>query len=196
VIVPLSAIAMTTAKVGTASIDVSTRQWKKAPEFRKQDVVLLAEPERAQSIGRFYQRADGFLRSAQDSETRPALTSTGRKAGRPPPSQQKTELLMASDIVGKEVINREQKKLGEVMDLLINFSEKKPALALVLVIARQGSEAANSFAVPVRLLNPAQNGNLQINADRESFEHAQPFSFEERSGLERGQNEIYRWDGR
>jgi sporulation protein YlmC with PRC-barrel domain len=191
VIVPLFAIAMTTAKVGIASIDISTRQWKQAPELRKQDLVLLAEPERAQSVGRFYDRAGAWLRTAQSPEMRAGLSSTGRKSADPPRQKENGELEMANDLVGKELIDREHKDFGKVADLLINFSEKKPVLALVTVTQESGTD--ESFLVPIRLLSPAGNGKLQIDADRDSFERAQPFSFEDWQGLETGQNEIYRW---
>jgi sporulation protein YlmC with PRC-barrel domain len=175
-------------------MDISVRQWKKAPEFRKQDLVLLAEPARAQSVGRFYERAGGLLRTAQNPEMRAGLSSTGRKSADPSPQKEKTELLMASDMVGKEVINREQKKFGEVADLLINSSENKRVLALVTVTHEAAAD--ESFAVPIRLLGPAENGKLQIDADRESFERAQPFSFADWEALETNQNEIYRWEHR
>jgi sporulation protein YlmC with PRC-barrel domain len=187
VIVPTFAIAMTTAKVGTASVDVSARRWRRAPEFRKQDLAVLADPEQAQAIAHFYDKGGGPFSLAQNSEMRARLS--GRKSDSSPQTGE-SELDVASDIIGKEVVSLEHEQFGEVEDLLINFSEQKPALALLRV--REG----DSFAVPIHLLGPAQNGKLRINAERESFERAQLFSFENWKALETGRDEIYRWGRR
>jgi sporulation protein YlmC with PRC-barrel domain len=184
VVVPISAIAMTTAKVGIASVDISARQWKKAPEFRKQELASLAEPGRAQSIARFYESGDRSSR----------VTPTGRNHAQAASLNGNEQLELASEMVGKNVMNRQQKEIGEVRDLLVDFSDKKPALALVAVTHE--SEADESFAVPIHLLSPSQNGRLQMKADRETFAHAQAFNLENWQASREGQSEIYRWERR
>src|SRR5256885_711157 len=114
--------------------------WNRAPELRKQDFVLLAEPERAQSVGRFYDGAGAWMRTAQSPEMRAGLSSTGRKSADPPQQKENGELEVANDLVGKELIDREHKDFGKVADLLINFSEKKPVLALVTVTQESGTD--------------------------------------------------------
>src|SRR5215470_6056883 len=58
VIAPVSAIAVETAKAGIAAMDITKRQWKHAPEFSKNDLALLGQPEKAQQIAQFYSRVE------------------------------------------------------------------------------------------------------------------------------------------
>lgn len=192
VLVPISAIALTTAKVGTASIDLSMRQWKKAPEFRKEELARLDDPVRAESIARFYDTGSRSSHLAQGLETGAGLSSTGREPHESAARNENGKPELASDLVGKDLVNRQQAEIGHVEDLLVDFSKKKPALALVSVTQQSG---ADNFAVPIRLLEPAPGGRLRIDAEREHFERAQPFSPEAWQNLEsRNSSEIYRWE--
>src|SRR2546422_6774899 len=53
-IVPVQALSDATAKAGILALDVSTRRWKKAPQFRRSELRNFMEPERAAQISNFY----------------------------------------------------------------------------------------------------------------------------------------------
>jgi sporulation protein YlmC with PRC-barrel domain len=101
-VVPVSAIALTTAKAGIASIDISKRDWKKAPEFRKENLALLAKPVCAEAVARFYEKAEGAPRHPQNPGMQgPQLSSTGREQAKANWRSRNDELELASDLVGK-----------------------------------------------------------------------------------------------
>ncbi len=99
VLVPVSAIALTTAKAGIASVDVSKQKWKRAPEFHKGDLALLAEPERAEFVAQFYEENEA-MRGSQNPRP-PRLSSTGREQARPNPQSGANEFELASELGGK-----------------------------------------------------------------------------------------------
>lgn len=187
VIVPTTALAMTSAKVGIASIDVTRREWKKAPEFRRQELGALGQPERTREVAAFY-RAGGEIARSQ-------LSSNGQKAAQANSPKGNLQLELASDVVGKTLVNRQNQEMGRVTDLLVDFSGKKPALALIFTSQR--SRAGESFAVPLRLLSQPREGRMVMNAAHGKFEDAEPFRREVWQAAAADPNgKIYRWGNR
>lgn len=99
VLVPVFAIALTTAKAGIASVDVSKQQWKRAPEFRKGSLALLGKPEQARFIARFYEENEA-MRGLRNSQP-PRLSSTGRGRARVDSQSGTNAFELASEVVGK-----------------------------------------------------------------------------------------------
>jgi uncharacterized protein YrrD len=172
VIVPASAIAFRTAKVGIAAIDVTKQQWRRAPEFLRKDMASLGQPERTRQISQFYKLAEnapGTLTATDRQKT--GLSSTGRAEQAISPSQHRGQL--ANDLIGSEVIARQQMSIGRISDLLVDFSGTKPTFAIVSTERPFGTRTR--YAVPVRVLRLLPGGTVAVNADRQKFAQANTF---------------------
>jgi sporulation protein YlmC with PRC-barrel domain len=187
VVVPISAIALETAKAGIAAVDISKQQWKYAPEFSRKDMNRIGQPEKARQIARFYGRPESVPHIAKSAEG--GLSSTGHP-DRTNSGNQQVRFGLASELIGREVIDRQHVDVGSISDLLVNTAEMKPAFAIVS--ASRPAAASTSFAVPVQLLRPMPGDKVAVNATRQDFEHASRFSERETSAGRR--NEIYRYE--
>jgi uncharacterized protein YrrD len=192
VIVPASAIAFRTAKVGIAAIDVTRQQWRHAPEFSRKDLASLGQPERTRQISQFYklaEKAPGTLTATDGHKS--GLSSTGRAEQAISPRQDGSQL--ANDLIGNEVIARQRTPIGKISDVLVDFSGTKPTFAIVSTERLSGTRAR--FAVPVRLLRLLPGGTVAVNADRQKFVQAKTFgdSDLQNSAWSDGE-EIYRYE--
>jgi len=191
VIVPISAVAITTAKVGIAALDVTRRQWKNAPEFSRKDFTLLAQPERAHQIERFYERAERVARVGQTvSRPNAQISATGPGTNSAALPRENGSYELASDLIDKPVITRQRAQIGEVADLVVDFSGDKPALAVVS--AERISDAGDRFAVPFHLLSLTPDRKIVVNAERSEFEHAK--SLERHSLANNESHEIFHYE--
>jgi sporulation protein YlmC with PRC-barrel domain len=190
VIVPISAIALKTAKAGIAAVDISRQQWRYAPEFSRKDLNWIGQPEKARQIARFYGRGESVPHIAKTAERENGdLSSTGHADG-PVTVNQPGRYGLASELIGREVIARQHADVGSISDLLVNTAEMKPAFAIVS--ASRPAATSTSFAVPVQLLRPMPGDKVAVNANHQDFEHAKPIRESETS--EGRQNEIYRYE--
>jgi sporulation protein YlmC with PRC-barrel domain len=165
VAVPISAIALRTAKVGIAAVDITTSRWRNAPEFSKKDVQ--AFDNEAPRIGRFYAQAEGVPHG---------FSSTGKTE---PGSSHRRTYELATDLLGREAIDREQTDRGKISDILVDPAGVKSAFA---------TEA--NYAIPVQMLRPIAGYEVAINATREDFTRAQSFQ----EGFLHSTNAIYRYE--
>jgi sporulation protein YlmC with PRC-barrel domain len=192
IIVPISAIAMRTTKVGIAAIDITRRQWKHAPEFSKKDLPLLGQTTKAREIALFYEQSPRVANITGEQRNR--LRSTGR-AGEDQ-TNSPTEygrFRLGNDLVGNEVLGRQHVRIGEITDLLVDFTATRPAYAIVA--ANRISAVGGRFAVPLQLLRLMPGQKVLVKAEPQDFEHAKPFrpSDSQNSDGSEG-NEIYRYE--
>jgi len=171
-IVPVQAISDATAKAGILALDVSTRRWKKAPLFRRSELRKLTQPQRAGEISSFYfpvaQRSQPP--QADPNGRQAAPSATGREdALHGPPSYE-----LASDIIGRDVFNQQQKAVGKVSDLLIDLAGAKKPFSIISR-ARLLQKGEN-YAVPLQLLKQSPDHRLKIEANGASLTQAQPFN--------------------
>ena len=135
-IAPVQALSDATAKAGILALDVSTRRWKKAPQFRRSELKRLGQPQRAAEISAFYSRAaQGAPRiPAAPNGRHPTPSATGREDQR----HRQPNYELASDIMGRDVINQQNKVVGQISDLLIDLVGAKKNVCHYL----QGKAAA------------------------------------------------------
>jgi sporulation protein YlmC with PRC-barrel domain len=187
VIVPISAIALKTAKAGIAAIDMSKRKWRNAPEFSRKDLAWIGQPEKARQIAQFYGRAEKVPLIAKTAEG--SLSSTGQ-ADQTSDSNRHASYQLASELIGTEVIARQQREVGTISDLLVDTA-MTPTYAIVS--ADRQSAADPMFAVPLKMLRPVPGRKVVISANRQDFERAAPFKEDVNSFASDG-NEIYRYE--
>jgi sporulation protein YlmC with PRC-barrel domain len=190
VIVPISAIALRTAKSGIAAVDISKRKWRYAPEFTRKDLEWIGQPEKARQIVEFYGPPENVPLVAKTAEAqRESLSSIGRADQTSRPNQLDNHQL-ASELIGNEVIARQQREVGTISDLLVDATGMKPAFALLSADSRSAQDP--TFAVPLKMLRPMPGRKIVISANRQDFERATPFKGGVNSAAGGG-NEIYRY---
>ncbi len=193
-IAPAPALSTATAKKGVVSLDVSQHHWAGAPVFRKGDLLKLSEPAWSKRIALFYgQLPPGTNAGAAAA---PAVARTSRAARSEQAGDMPSgSLRLASDIVGRVVINRHQEVIGEISDLLVDLGGLKSAFAIIS--SRKSSKHEESFAVPLRSLSAAARNKFALDADRRMFTEAKPF--DKASSATPGTNStqiIYKFEGR
>lgn len=91
-------------------------------------------------------------------------------------AQAPTDANRASKIVGMEVVNQQNKKLGTVKDLVIDPQSQRVAYAWV----KKSDETGNTgkyVAVPLNVFHPTSDQKyLVLNADKQRFDSAQGYA--------------------
>ena len=187
---PVEAVSDATAKAGILALDVSTRRWKKAPQFRRSELRKLPEPERAGQISAFYSPGAQRPRPAQatpDNGRQGNPRATGREAARSGPPNYE----LASDLIGRDVIDQQQIVVGQIYDLLIDLAGQKKTFAIISK-ARLLNRVEN-YAVPLRLRSPSADRRLKIEANGAALTQAQPFSEQTWQTTAAGSASIYHY---
>lgn len=167
---PSQIMSAATTKRETLSIDTTLDEWKGAPRFKSAQLASLSEPNQANQIARYFAKPGLSIASASGAP----LSSTGAGAGAHPSAPQDA-LKFVSDFIGKPVINQQQQKIGDVVDLLVGFGQSHPAYAIIST-ARffwRGHE----YAVPLTALKPSESGaRLMLDVDIAALRQAPPFN--------------------
>ena len=173
-IVPASAVSTATAKKNTALLDIRIANWAKAPVFKKKDLASLNQPSRFAELVKFYSRSTeptprkNPFGEATGGEPNPKQTGDAAKPDLPSGSLQ-----LATDIIGKSVINRQNEGLGKVSDLVLDVAGQKPTFAIIPMggFLKKGQ----TFAVPLRALSSSDQDKLALDANQKIFDQSQPF---------------------
>jgi sporulation protein YlmC with PRC-barrel domain len=164
--VPPQIMSAATSKRHTLAANIVELRWNHAPTVKRAAIVSLAQPEQARIINSFYGQTE--------TETAPAnhagvLAATGFETNRQIQSGLQT-FKLASELVGKHVVNRQQEKIGEVRDLLVGFNDQQPALAIVSAGGLFPGREQN-YAIPLAAFS-LNNQHLVVDANRTLLEHA------------------------
>lgn len=174
--VPLQVMSPATAKRNVVEIAVPKVHWNDAPTFRVSDLDALAQPNRQKQIADFYKQAvnDGMLARVTESQARsaPVLSATGRATQ--PNHPGKAQLELASEIIGRTVVDRDRKRLGDLSDLLLFFHDHSPAFAL-FTTGKWARDGERTYAVPLRDLDLSENNKARLQIDPTSLDRAEPF---------------------
>jgi sporulation protein YlmC with PRC-barrel domain len=172
-LVPASAVSTATAKKGTALLDISIKNWAKAPLFKRKDLASLNQSSRYTELVKFYSHSTepairkNTLPEAHASEPNRKQTGDAAKGASSAPLQ------LATDIVGKNVINRQNEALGKVSDLVFDVSAQKPTFAIISMGGFLKKD--QMFAVQLRALNSSDFDKLALDANQKIFEQSGPF---------------------
>ncbi len=163
---PARIMSAATTKRATLAIFTTTGVWNAAPVFKPSALASLEDPERAREISRYFQTSGAQTMTAN---SRP-LSRTGVDTNTP-----RQELRFASDIIGMHVLNQQQEKVGEVLDLLVGFGPPHVAFAVIGNgrLFRHGQE----YAVPLSALKSMERGRkLLLETDAAKLQQAPPFT--------------------
>ena len=100
--------------------------------------------------------------------TSQATTSTG--------SMEVRKINKASELIGMDVKNQQGEKLGDIKDVVLDFSGER--VGYVVLSADPGAlQAEKLHAVPLKAFQPSADGDsLILNADKQKLASAQGFS--------------------
>lgn len=87
-----------------------------------------------------------------------------------------TDINKASKIIGMDVRNQSDEKLGTIQELVIDFQSQRVGYAVLEKADEQG-DTGKYLAVPLNVLTPSSNQrNLTLNADKSKISSAQGFA--------------------
>ena len=167
---PAQIMSAATTKRETLSVNTTMEQWKGAPMFKASQLASLSEPGRSEEIARYFAISD--LGNASSSGESLPVTGVGTGAQKDRPQH---AMRFASDLIGKTVVNRQRRKIGEVVELLVSFGRTHTSFAIVSTekLFWRGRE----YAVPVTALSSGENGNrLLVDVDTATLQNAPPFN--------------------
>jgi hyperosmotically inducible periplasmic protein len=194
--VPPSALSTQTTKRNTLSLDMKEDAWKSAPNFDKSQLASLGDQTQMQQIYRYYQKQPPMM--ASQPPATPAPSPTGRATGT---QGQAGNLQLASDLIGKEIVDRQGQEIGKVSDLLVDANGTKEVFAVLKPgsrIQESNKEAGKQmYAVPVSSLSPSpgEKDKVVTQLTPDQFQQARPFdraSWPE-AGATTGAAEVFRF---
>jgi sporulation protein YlmC with PRC-barrel domain len=172
-VVPPQILSAGTTKRDTIAIDTSRDHWNHAPQFKTSQLAALNDPAHDQQIREFYNVHDSRMAGAGRTGTSGTLlTATGRNGSAR--ADGPADVKLASDLIGRTMVDRDAEKLGEVLDILAAFDAETP----VFVIFTAGTlfrDHHHVYTVPVRQLRFDAKGRLLLDANRAALEEARPF---------------------
>jgi sporulation protein YlmC with PRC-barrel domain len=189
--VPPQLLSAATAKRNILAMNVTKARWNSAPVCKVNDIASLAHAERAAQINRFY--------GETGSEADPAKVKI--EGGLIPTGMQKSRrtefsnpsLTLASDLIGRRVMNRQRGKIGEISDLLVSFNGPRMAFAIVSS-GRFFRNREQEYIVPLRAFTPAiDKRDLLVDANRLSLQQARVFDERIWQRTDVKEPEIYRY---
>ncbi|GEM_PF-2467790 len=133
-IAPASLLNPATAKRNVAALQLPPENWRNAPEFNRNSLQQLARPKVAERIHKYY---------GQTFEPGPT-------AGAP-------RLRLASDVMGRDVVNGIGEDMGKIADLLVELPNRQTAFA-ILKPAVLLAPVNQLFAVPLNGFELRQRG--------------------------------------
>lgn len=174
--VPPSALSTQTTKRNTLSLDMKEDGWKSAPNFDKSQLASLGDQTQMQQIYKYYQKQPPVM--ASQPPATPAPSPTGRASGT---QVQAGNLQLASDLIGKEIVDRQGQEIGKVSDLLVDVNGTKEVFAVL----KPGSKiqelnrepGKQIYAVPVSSfnLNSGEKDKVVTQLSFDQFQQARPF---------------------
>ena len=183
-IVPVQALSNATAKRRTWALDVSLMRWRQAPVFKRSLLAKLNEPRNAQKIFAAY--------GLKPAESRLAVVKgVGREGAQPAPdgsqqpSPRRGALVLAHELVGRDVVDRQKQLIGQISDLLLDLSGQKPVLAFIT--QPRLFKKPPTYAVALDALDWDSKTRLRLEVNRDGLVMAQPLTRDawKHSGKER-----------
>jgi len=164
---PAQVMSAATARRQTLSINVTAEQWNRAPVFKWSHLASIAQPAQAQEISHYFEPA------AARASAKGTLSTTGRIAAEE--TNAEPVLKFASDLIGVNVVNQKEEKVGEVLDLLVSFGEPRPSFAIIT--SSRLFHRGHQFAIPLKELSASDNGRqFMLDADPAALQQAPAFN--------------------
>ncbi len=148
VVAPAPVLFTSTAKKGVIGIHLSKGEWSRAPEFRNGSLRALARPSRQREIAAFYRQIPAYENLRSDSRPHQALE-------------------LATDLIGKPVVDRQEIQLGRLTDLVVHLDDHSPALAVVA--QPKLLQHPERLLIALTALNGSRKGPLVLDPKQSRF---------------------------
>src|ERR1041385_8977594 len=173
-VAPAIGLSLQSVKERTLSLDVTVVRWTKAPVFEKKNLKDFGSPGKQQEIAAFYHFS-------------PSLVPTGRKGPQENPPNKK--LTVASDVLGKEIMDESQRRLGKICDVLVDTTTGREAFILFSTKNAQGSR--DSFAISLKSLLEMTKDHIIVHVRQKDLAAAPVFRWRQASD-----SIVYRYDAK
>lgn len=151
------------------TLDIDSARWAQAPRFRKDRISSLLPDQEGRSTYEYYgQTWQGASQSL--SMQQPPAPQTDPAAQQSAQQQQQSQLVMATDIIGKNLRSGTQ-EVGEVEDVLIQLQNRTAAVLLDPEDSFTGTDS--KYVVPFNKLTLVGTETFSTSLSREDFSSAQ-----------------------
>jgi sporulation protein YlmC with PRC-barrel domain len=183
-IVPSYALSLGTAKRNTLALGATLAVWKQTPQMKKRPLIALADPILVRKLKVHYPDPQARIASRPT-----AVHETGGPHG---PSHTDTTLpLVASALIGKVLLSRTHERLGEVVDLLVDFKAENAPL---LIVSSKTVDQEQHFVVPLRSCRLLPENKLLVSVNHVAFQRARPFDPNDWAAVALETSSVYRYE--
>jgi len=183
-IVPSFCLSLSSVKEHTLSLDVTDTRWGSAPVFKRKHLQDLASPTAKREIASFYHFV-GDTAQVAGQRSGASLSPTGSGGERP--ENQNEKMVLASELVGPAIVDKNQKCLGKSCDVLIDCTADRGTF--ILFSAGSFRRNHRAFAVPLKSIQQWEKGKLILKLNESDLAAAAVFDW---TRLER--LPVYRYD--
>jgi uncharacterized protein YrrD len=158
-IVPAHLLSSATIKRNVLELDVGLEKWNEAPRYKKNELAALRNPRRAKEIARYYRGS-----SQPATPTGPLAQATPAQAqnsNQAPKEPDVSPRLLANEVIGRKVYDRQDEQLGEISDLLVDLSGASTCVAIVSTKGFFSRKA--TLAVSLGALSGTRNMKLDVS---------------------------------
>ncbi|HZQ46910.1 MAG TPA: PRC-barrel domain-containing protein [Verrucomicrobiae bacterium] len=171
--VPPAALSPATALQKTLALDITPDRWKTAPSFSKDQIANMGGQLQMAQIYKYYGQTWSAV--AQAARSGATLAPTGRETGKT------AKLQLASELIGKHVVNEQNKDVGKIDDVLVNLKNPGTTFALLkpgsFITSADQAAKSGIFAVPVNaFIASAKDKNLILDVNPGEFQQAPPLN--------------------
>jgi sporulation protein YlmC with PRC-barrel domain len=140
-IVPSFCLSLSSVKAHTVALDVNDTRWSKAPGFDPKNLKDLNSPARKTQIAEFYHFTGDIAEKERYSVK--TLSATGRR----PNGSAGENLVLASDLMGCQMLCANRHPMGKICDVLIDTTQRMDKY--VIFSSRGFLKSGNCYAVPL-----------------------------------------------
>jgi len=171
-IVPAFCLSLSSVKRQTLSLDVTDTRWGGAPVFKRKHLKDLGNPASQKEIASFYHFVDDIPQAEKVASIH-SLTPTGPAGAR---AQQTSEkMILASELVGREVLNEKHQCLGKSCDLLVDTTSAKQTF--IVFSAGTFLKRQSPFAVPLTSTQETEKVKLIVRLHQPDLAAAPAFDW-------------------
>jgi sporulation protein YlmC with PRC-barrel domain len=194
--VPPKAFSHETSTARVLTLDMDKDRWESSPKFKKDQLTNL-NAHREQIDKHFGDAGkDDVKAQAKIGDAKAEIKIKTPDISASAKSDAKSELRLASDLIGKQVVTQQNEDVGKISDLMVDMKTSKVALAIIST-GTLLKPADTRYAVATEKLSMGTDKNkIVLNADRNALERAEVFDAErwQASGTTSGSGGVFKYE--
>jgi sporulation protein YlmC with PRC-barrel domain len=178
------------------SLDMTKEQWDSSPKFKKDQLTNLNAHQ--EQIDKHFSDAakDDVKAQAKIGDAKAEIKIKTPDISATAKGDAKSELQLASDLIGKQVVTPQHEDVGKISDLLVDMKSSKVALAIIST-GTLLKPADTRYAVATEKLSTGTEKNkVVLNVDRNTLEKAEVFDADrfQASGTTSGSAGVFKYE--